>query len=284
MRTAAFRKALVVVVWSPKAGASERKVLVLRLNAARGGFWQTVTGGVEEGEGFVEGALREAREETGLAFAREPQFLGLEQEFTSRHGGLAHERAFYLPLFGGSAPPAPTLDPSEHDGFEWLAPEEAAKRVKFPFNAQAILRAAVGLAPLLLSKRGSFYQDGEEITHDRTSELFHRSLGQEKDGGWTVRCEGETLDVILEDNPRYVRSYDRASGAIVLSDGSRETLDPLTLRVRPDNSLVCKIRNGWDATFLPGAYYEIAKDVRESGASEYVLHFLGRDYRITVAH
>lgn len=48
--------------------------------------------------------------------------------------------------------------------------------------------------------------------------------------------------------------------------------------------LVCKIRNGWDATFLPGAYYEIAKDVRESGASEYVLHFLGRDYRITVAH
>lgn len=283
MRDKPHRKALVVVVWRPKAGAAEKKVLLLRLLKDRGGFWQTVTGGIDEGESFAEGALREAREETGLRFEREPQYLGLEQEFASRHGGEAHEKAFFLPLFGGKQPPTPKLDGKEHDAFEWVEPAEAAARVKFPFNKQAIERASAGLAPLLLSKRGSFYQDGEEISHDRTAELFHRALTQEKDGGWTVRCEGESLDVILEDSPRYVRSYDRTSGAMVLSDGSREELRPETLRVRADNSLTCTIRNGWMATFLPSAYYEIAKDVAESVPGEYVLHFQGRAYQLPVA-
>jgi 8-oxo-dGTP pyrophosphatase MutT (NUDIX family) len=283
MRDKAFRKALVVVVWARMPGESDKKVLLLRLVPARGGFWQTVTGGVEEGESFVEGALREAREETGLRFEREPQYLGLEQEFPSRHGGMAREQAFYLPLFGGAAPPTPVLDGQEHDGFEWLPPTDAIARIKFPFNGQAIERASIGLAPLLLSRRGIFYQDGEEVSHERTAELFHQSLRQERDGGWTIRCEGESLDVILEDNPRYVCSFDREKGQLRLSDRTVEPLDPSTLRVREDNSLVCRLQNGWEATFLSPAYYEISKDVSES-AGKYVLHFLGRDYELTVTH
>lgn len=283
MRNGPFCKALVVIVWRPSPGAEERKVLLLRLVPDRGGFWQSVTGGVDEGESFLEAAAREAREETGLRFEREPQYLGLEQEFTSRHGGQAVERAFFLPLFGGSAPPTPGLDGREHDAFEWLPPAEAAARVKFPFNRQAIERTAAGLAPLLLTSRGAFFQDGEEITHDRTCELFHRSLTREGDGHFTVRCEGESLDVILEDNPRYVRAYDRGTGTLSLSDGTREKLRPETLRVRDNNSLVCTLSNGWEATFLSSAYYEISKDVSESAPGKYVLHFLGRDHELLVA-
>ena len=89
---------------------------------------------------------------------------------------------------------------------------------------------------------------------------------------------------MLEDAPRYVRSYDRATGILTLSDGSQEELRPDTLRVRQDNSLSCFLKNDWPATFLPSAYYEIAKDVRESGPGQYVLHFLGRDYELSVTH
>jgi 8-oxo-dGTP pyrophosphatase MutT (NUDIX family) len=281
MRSEAHRKALVVVVWRSSPASPERKVLLLKLLPARGGFWQTVTGGCEGDEAFAAAALREAEEETGLRFDRAPQYLGLEQRFPSRHGGEAWERAFYLPLFSPVLP-SPVLDGQEHEAFEWLSPADAAARVKFSFNREAIERASAGLAPLLLSRRGSFFQDGEEITHERTAELFHRSLRREADGHFTVHCEGESLDVILEDNPRYVRSYDRSDGSLNLSGGTKEKLDPSTLRVRADNSLVCRLQNGWEATFLSAAYYEISKDVKESGPGKYVLHFLGRDHDLPV--
>lgn len=280
----AFRKALVVIVWRAKPGAASPKVLLLKLIPSRGGFWQTVTGGVEKGESFAEGALREAREETGLRFDREPQFLGLEQTFESRHGGQSHEKAFYLPLFGGPAPPEPQLDGKEHDEFAWVTPDYAAQHVKFPFNARAIERASVGLPPLLLSRRGSFFQEGEEILHARTAALFHRSLVREKDGHFVVRCDQEALDVILEDSPRYVLSFNREAGTVKLSDGTAEKLNVESLRVRADHSLVCTIENGWQATFLPSAYYEIAKDISESEPGKYVLHFLGSSYELRVAH
>jgi 8-oxo-dGTP pyrophosphatase MutT (NUDIX family) len=279
----AYRKALVVIVWRSKAGAEGPKVLLLKLLPSRGGFWQSVTGGVEKGESFAQGALREAQEESGLVFEREPQYLGLEQSFPSRHGGESLERAFYLPLFGGSAPPEAVLDGKEHDEFAWVTPEHAAQHVRFPFNARAIERASAGLPPLLLSRRGSFFQEGEEITHARSAALFHRSLQREKEGHFLVACEGESLEVILEDNPRYVLSYDRGTGALSLSNGTTEKLDVDSLLVRADHSLVCELSNSWPATFLPAAFYEIAKDISESKPGEYVLHFLGRSHQLRVA-
>ncbi|HEY8280075.1 MAG TPA: NUDIX domain-containing protein [Bdellovibrionota bacterium] len=277
-----LQKALVVIVWRAKADSINKKVLILRLIPRRGAFWQPVTGKVEEGESYLEGALREATEETGLRFERQPQYLGLEHEFAGREGKTVRERCFYLPLFGGKAPPEPVLDGREHDAYEWVTPAEAVSRVKWPNNKLAIERAAAGLAPLYLNARGEFYQDGEEITHARTLELFHTSLSREGDGGYVVRCEGEELDVVVEDLPRFVRSYERASGLLKLVGGGQEKLDPATLRVRGDNSFVCTLADGWEAVFLSSAYYEIAKDVSSVGG-KYVLHFLGRDHKLRIA-
>ena len=276
-----FRKALVVIVWAQAPG-SPRKVLVLRLIPRRGGFWQPVTGKVEEGETYAEGALREAEEESGLKFERFPQYLGLESTFPGRDGYTVKERAFFLPLFGGKEPPAPTLDGKEHDAYEWLAPAEAAARVKWPGNRAAIERATSGASPLFLSKRGTFFQDGEEITHERTATLLHKSLAR-AGSGWIVRVSGEELDVVLEDTPRFVVSYDREAGQMRLSNGESEPLDPATLRVRKEGGLVCRLANGWDAAFSSPAYYEIAKDVEESAAGDYVLHFRGRSHKLPVA-
>jgi 8-oxo-dGTP pyrophosphatase MutT (NUDIX family) len=277
------RKALVVIVWKARPEAAERKVLLLHLNPGRGAFWQPVTGSVEEGESYAEGALREAQEETGLQFDRHPQYLGLESVFPSRHGGMSRERCFLLPIYGGNAPPSPKLDGHEHDDFSWLAPEEAAARVKYPGNAQAIQRAAGGIAPLFLSRAGNFHQDGEEVTHERTSELLHASLERKSSGLFTVRLGQEEVDVVVEDTPLFVKSYDNQSGTLLLANGKRETLRPETLKARPDNSLVCETECGWPAVFLSAAYYSITGDIHEgSVAGEYVLHFLGREHRLLV--
>lgn len=278
-----FRKAMVVIVWQKAPGQGEKKVLVLRLIPQRGAYWQPVTGKVEEGESFAEGALREAQEESGLRFERQPQFLGLEFTFPGREGKTVFEKAFFLPLFGGTEPPTPVLDGKEHDAFAWLSPAEAAARVKWPSNKAAVERAASGASPLFLSKRGIFYQDGEEVTHERTRELLHRSLKQEGKM-WVVAIGAETLDVVLEDTPRFVMSFDRESGLLRISDGSSEELRPESLRVREDNSLVCELASGLAAAFTSPAYYEISKDVEESAAGEYMLNFRGRSYRLGVSH
>ena len=278
------RKALVVIVWRPEPTSAEKQVLLLKMRPDRGGHWQPVTGSVEEGEDYAEGALREAEEETGFRFERRPQFMGMEYEFDGRWGP-ARERAFLLPLLGGEAPPTPTLDPKEHVDFSWVSPAQAQALVHFDTNRRAIERATQNLPPLFLSRAGSFFQEGEEITHERTAELLHRGLERTPSGNYLVRLQGEEIDVVVEDLARFVRSYDRATGMLFLSHGEEEKLKPETLEVREDNSFACTLGSGLKAVFLSGAYYEIAKDVEEGSASgEYVLNFLGRRERLRVAH
>jgi 8-oxo-dGTP pyrophosphatase MutT (NUDIX family) len=276
-----IQKALTVIVWKAEPGARDKRILVLKLTEKRGAFWQPVTGGVEEGETFAQAALREAEEETGLKFERQPQYLGLEYEFEGQHGP-AVERAFFLPVYGGEKPPTPRLDPREHTEYRWVLPREAAALVKYPANRQAIERSGQDLPPLFLTRRGVFLQEGEEISHERTAELLHSSLHRTPSGLFHVSIDDDELDVVVEDTPRFVRAYDRDSGKLKLSDGMEEALDPKTLRVRPDNTLVCQLRSGWGALFLSPAYYEIAKDIREE-SGKYLLHFRGRDYDLSVA-
>lgn len=277
------RKALVVITWKKEPLSLEKLVLMLRVNPDRGAFWQPVTGSMDEGETFAETALREAEEETGFHFERSPQYLGLDYRFEGKWGP-AHEQAFMLSLIGGNQPPIPHLDPKEHDSYQWVTPEEAIQLSKFPSNQEAIRRAASATPPLFLSRSGHFFQEGEEITHTRTVELLHRSLVKEGQI-FKVKIGNDELEVIVDVAPRFVKSFDRETGAMKISDGSSEILRPDTLEIRPDHSLLCELQSGMDALFLSPAYYELMKDVRqESLQGDYVLHFLGRDYSLPVAN
>lgn len=276
------RKCLVVITWKPEAAALASQVLLLKVTPNRGGFWQPVTGKVEEGESFAAAALREAEEETGFRFERQPQFLGLDFEFEGKKGEPVFEKAFLLPLVGGATPPTPTLDPNEHTEFRWAPTADAPGLVKFDGNREAIERATKGAPPLFLSRSGKFFQEGEEITHERTALLLHRSLIK-AGTSYLVRMGEEELDVVVESTPRFVKSFSPETGEIHLSHGEKEELRPETLAVQKDHSLTCETKSGLTALFLSPAYYEITKLVKESSdGKEFLLHFRGRDYHLRI--
>lgn len=114
------------------------QVLLLKRTEARGGFWQQVTGTREEGETAADAARREAFEETGLRLDVRP--LGYEHAFALGQGTGSSPRVCIETAFTAQvAQPADvTLDPGEHDAFEWVPAAEAKARVPHAGLARAI--------------------------------------------------------------------------------------------------------------------------------------------------
>jgi len=126
------------------ARGADGRVLLLRRTAARGGFWQPVTGRIEPGEEPAAAARRELAEETGAEVPVEPlgyaHAFGIDPELAGRAGAglrIAQETAFAARLPEGFAPRLG----EEHFEWGWYRPEEAVALLRF-----AGLRRAVRLA------------------------------------------------------------------------------------------------------------------------------------------
>jgi lipoyl(octanoyl) transferase len=104
------------------------RVLVLKRAAARGGFWQPVTGRVEAGERPDRAALRELREETGLEATTEPIDVPHAFALPSTTPG-APRLAREFPFVARVPDAAPVTLSDEHEAFEWVTPAEAIARV-----------------------------------------------------------------------------------------------------------------------------------------------------------
>lgn len=271
------RKKVVCVVSWRKPEVPVRLILLLQTTDEREAFWQPVVGSVDEGEDFAEAARREAEEETGITFSIPASPLGLRYEAQDRRGNLTYEECFHLALVSDRRP-TPRLDGKEHQNFGWFPVDEAIAKVRFPQNAKAIEIAAQ--PPLLLTKRGVFFHDGEEITHERTKQLFHRSLVKEGERLW-VRAGTESLEVIAHDLFRFVESYDATTGELRFLDGVKERLRPETLYQRADHSFVCQRSDGERAVFLSPAHYAFAQTVKEE-SGKYFFDFLGKLYPLAV--
>lgn len=118
------------------------RFLMLKRTAQKGGFWQCVTGGVEEGETIEAAAKRELFEETGLepvAWIRDVFSFQFEQD-----GWYYTEFVFAAEVDGD-----PVL--SEHDEYRWCTFEEAEALV--PEAHAEVREALMGVARLADASR-----------------------------------------------------------------------------------------------------------------------------------
>ncbi len=114
--------------------------LLMRRTLARGGWWQAVTGSVEDGEDLESAVRREVWEETGITEFLE--FVDLDYAFPfefTKYGGKepleAVKNSFGVEV-GGEA----VETGREHDAWEWVAFGEALERLTWEDNKEAFRR------------------------------------------------------------------------------------------------------------------------------------------------
>jgi lipoyl(octanoyl) transferase len=122
------------------------RVLLLRRTESCGGFWQPVTGRIEEGEADAAAAARETEEETGVRAEVRP--LDLRQSFAidppyAERITMTDEVA-YEARVDRSAPIS--IDAEEHDRFEWFDFAEARRVLMWSDDLEAIERLEARLA------------------------------------------------------------------------------------------------------------------------------------------
>ena len=132
---------LKVQVWIySRDSRGEVHVLLLKTISERGGFWQPVTGGVEEGESPDAAASREAVEETGLPFKGDPKALNYEFSFDGRWGKARESvYAYELPK-DAHEKLKPRIDPTEHTAYRWLPASQADALLRFDSNKEGLRR------------------------------------------------------------------------------------------------------------------------------------------------
>jgi dATP pyrophosphohydrolase len=151
MTDAGFKKpeSVLVVIHTPAL-----EVLLIERTLHRG-FWQSVTGSLEEGESPRDAAQREVAEETGIIAAHEAL---CDWKLSNRFEIFAQWRHRYAPgithndehVFSLQVPTscAVRLAPEEHVNSAWLPWQEAAAQCFSWSNRDAIL-----MLPLRASRR-----------------------------------------------------------------------------------------------------------------------------------
>ncbi len=139
---------------------------------------------------------------------------------------------------------------------------------------------------ILIDKEGRWFHKGLEMIRRDIIQLFYRNMLKDSKGRYIVAMAGEQCYVDVEDTPfvvwRTVNAADRNGTrfTLVLSDDSKEDLDPETLEVGEKNVLYCKVRNGdFPARFSRPAYYQLAEYIEEENG-DFLLPVNGRKYPI----
>jgi lipoyl(octanoyl) transferase len=122
-----------------RKGEQGPEFLLFRRTEVRGGFWQCVTGRLQQGESAEAAAVRELREETGGSAL--PHALGYVHAFAfgdARPPVTCEETAFAVDWNEGEPV---RMDPREHDAFEWVSAEQALARLPHAGLKRAVRKA-----------------------------------------------------------------------------------------------------------------------------------------------
>ncbi len=134
-----FRKSAGIIVFRNKNGARGAREYLL-LEYGENGHWDYAKGGIERNENEKQAAIRELREETGLA-----EFKFVEGFKESLHYFFRDKKRLVsktVVFFLGEVPFKSKVTLSfEHSKFVWLPFEEALRRATFN-NAKEMLRKA----------------------------------------------------------------------------------------------------------------------------------------------
>ncbi len=131
---------------------------------------------------------------------------------------------------------------------------------------------------------GEWYSDGERIANRRIADLFSRCVRRSPQGGYVLQMGDERAPLEVEDTPFVVRQIEGGAErgfTLVLNDGTREPLDPDTLRAGGDNAFYCRVKAGeCEARLLRPAYYALTQCAKPAPDGRFVLNIGGRDYPI----
>jgi len=129
-----FRVTFVDVYPLRRAGSTLEVVALRRAPGGRcSGAWEVVHGSIEEGETPHQAALRELREETGLAPERLYNLSRVETFYRHRVDEVA-----FIPVFAAFVQDPAVRLSSEHDAFEWLSFPAARERLAWPRERRAL--------------------------------------------------------------------------------------------------------------------------------------------------
>lgn len=124
---------------------------------------------------------------------------------------------------------------------------------------------------LVLHHDGRWSHEGQPIRNRRLREHFDRSVRYlPAEGKYVVTLRHFRGEIQVEEAAFFVRAVDLETGQVWLSDGSREPLDPASLRSSPiDGALLCSVKRDLAAGGLParwdhGAHAELLQAVEET--------------------
>ena len=131
---------------------------------------------------------------------------------------------------------------------------------------------------------GEWYSDGERIANRRIADLFSRCVRKNPQGGYMLQMGDERAPLEVDDTPFVVRQIDadpRHGFTVSLNDGTREPLDPSSMRYGRDNAFYCRVKGGeWEARLLRPAHYALAHSVDIGADGRFYLRIGSRDYPI----
>ncbi len=115
----------------------EYKYLMMQRTDERGGFWQPVTGGVEDGEKVMDAVYREVYEESGYTKDRINRLIDLDYSFQFK----LKNKDFYITEYVFAVEVNDTdyeRLPREHQKVEWCSYEEAVEHLTWDTNKDTL--------------------------------------------------------------------------------------------------------------------------------------------------